>query len=134
MHSLLISFLKQGDEMNIFCLKQGEVLKPSGPSVACEQQTYFRSEDGKYVCGSQASRSAAHRPRTPLASPGWHEYPSPSPCRGPYMVSARKRPVLQKVTTGKGCQVRKHQCSFLAELYGINRLARKSWLCTLWSL
>ena len=60
MHSLLISFLKQGGEMNIFCLKQGEVLKPSGPSVACEQQKYFRSEDGKYVCGSQASRSAAH--------------------------------------------------------------------------
>ena len=59
------------------------------------------------------------------------------------MVSARKRPsnrmnfrlpVLPKVTTGKGCQVRKHQCSFLTELYGINRLARKSWLCTLWSL
>ena len=41
---------------------------------------------------------------------------------------------LPKVTTGKGCQVRKHQCSFLTELYGINRLARKSWLCTLWSL
>ena len=118
--------------MNIFCLKQGEVLKPSGPSVACEQQTYFRSEDGKYVCGSQASRSAAHRPRTPLTSPGWHEYPSP--CRGPYMVFARKRPVLPKVTTGKGCQVRKHQCTFLTELYGINRLARKSWLRTLWSL
>lgn len=52
--------IKQHSEMNIFCLKQGEVLKPSGPSVACEQQTYFRSEDGKYVCGSQASRSAAH--------------------------------------------------------------------------
>ena len=65
--------------MNIFCLKQGEVLKPSGPSVACEQQTYFRSEDGKYVCGSQASRSAAHRPRTPLTSPGWYEYPPPTP-------------------------------------------------------
>ena len=58
----------------------------------------------------------------------------PPPRRGPYMVSARKRPVLSNVTTGKGCQVRKHQCSFLTELYGINRLARKSWLCTLWSL
>ena len=82
MHSLLISFLKQGGEMNIFCLKQGEVLKPSGPSVACEQQTYFGSEDGKYVCGSQASRSAAHRPHTPLTSPGWHEYPPPTPPPG----------------------------------------------------
>ena len=41
---------------------------------------------------------------------------------------------LPKVTTGKGCQVRKYQRRFVTELNGINSLARKSWLCTFFLL